>query len=482
MATGPALSRSLSEALAALSQGVSLANRPSVQQDSLVAALGRTPCVSALVDAGSTSASHLTVCPHNGTAWWHDTNDSAQSVMRHSEPLDSLLSEHESVWSTIVSNGRDAARLLWTRHHVSESATACGGSHYVLRVHHFCGAPKAYARIRTVSQSTQSTDASMPSWLPMRPSVESVVTAPASLRCQFESFLETPSLCALAPYGDERPRRLEHLFRRAWADGGRSGYTTRTPKGTGVGGVAHRGRSDPTTYGELSAEGVLRLLGALRRASDELDCTGSPIPHSGGAPASVGSLGLPVRSSAAEISRGRQCQLPGQARGPFDTLGVQDTFVDVGSGEGKAVAAVALLTPARSVGVEIVAERAELARHALADAAAQGLLSEAEAARVTLLHEDATRPGILPETTTYAYLSNLCFSPELNRRFMGILEALPALRCVGTLRRLPQADGEAHEGRDGGAGGARCQLHFSHALRVRMSWDDRARLYIYCCR
>ena len=46
--------------------------------------------------------------------------------------------------------------------------------------------------------------------------------------------------------------------------------------------------------------------------------------------------------------------------------------VDVGSGVGKAVVAVAMITPARAVGLEIVAERAERAATGLAEALDRG--------------------------------------------------------------------------------------------------------------
>ena len=84
-------------------------------------------------------------------------------------------------------------------------------------------------------------------------------------------------------------------------------------------------------------------------------------------------------------------------------------FVDIGSGVGKLVVSIALLTPADSTGIEFVARRAAAADAGLSDAIAQGLVTHGEASRVHLLHADATEDGVLPVDTTHAFLPNLCF-------------------------------------------------------------------------
>jgi len=180
--------------------------------------------------------------------------------------------------------------------------------------------------------------------------------------------------------------------------------------------------------------------------------------------------------------------------------------VDVGSGVGKAVVAVAMITPARAVGLEIVAERAERAAAGLAEAVDRGLLSKAEAARAEVRQADALLPDAIPLNTSYAYVSNLCFSDELNRGIVAVLRSLPRLRCVASLAELPQGpvaveddgaqvEAQAHaeeaeaeaeaqaqaEAEGSSHASATCKLRLVRTLRVPMSWDDQTRLYIQCC-
>mmetsp|Transcript_49670 Transcript_49670/g.98874 ORF Transcript_49670/g.98874 Transcript_49670/m.98874 type:complete len:257 (-) Transcript_49670:302-1072(-) len=197
--------------------------------------------------------------------------------------------------------------------------------------------------------------------------------------------------------------------------------------------------------------------------------------------------------------------------------------VDIGSGVGKAVVAVAMVTRARAIGLEIVAERAKRAAEALAEAESRGvrmprpshqnvnrnphphpyhphphpercqLLEAHETARIDLRHGDALQPGTLPASTTFAYLSNLCFSMDLNLAIVQVLRTLPRLRCIGSLRELPTAEQPLPTAYGGVPSddkptrpaelvhvAGRCKLQLSRTLRVPMSWDDQTRLYIYC--
>ena len=104
---------------------------------------------------------------------------------------------------------------------------------------------------------------------------------------------------------------------------------------------------------------------------------------------------------------------------------------------------------------------------------------------------------------------SLCFSTALNRALSRSLRWLPALRCVGTLRELPDPttpDDETKDdggGRTGGTGEegndesrdesggdeadstARaqppCTLQLAHQLHVPMSWAESTKMHIYCC-
>ena len=173
---------------------------------------------------------------------------------------------------------------------------------------------------------------------------------------------------------------------------------------------------------------------------------------------------------------------------PMALLRDTDVIVDVGSGVGKFVLAVALLSPsARAVGLEIVRERHLRATQALSDAKASGLLLDHEASRVRFALGDATQTGILPADTTLAFLSNLCFSSDLNRRLLQALLRLPKLRCIASLRKLeiePVGVAGAHAPPDYSPDEPpSCgRIELVRSLRVSMSWDDRTRLYVYCCR
>ena len=62
---------------------------------------------------------------------------------------------------------------------------------------------------------------------------------------------------------------------------------------------------------------------------------------------------------------------------------------------------------------------------------------------------------------------------------MQQLNRLPDLRLVGTLRELPnEVVTLGGDGRDGRNPPVR-QLHLVRTIRVRMSWDDSTRLYLY---
>jgi hypothetical protein len=136
---------------------------------------------------------------------------------------------------------------------------------------------------------------------------------------------------------------------------------------------------------------------------------------------------------------------------------------------------------------------------------------------VQLRHADALAPGALPANTTLLYLSNLCFPPALSRAFAARLLTLPNLQCLGALRELepaaehpsneqPSIDEPSNEQPSNGepsneqpsngepangessapvgptAARAGCRLVKQRTLRVSMTWDDHARLHVYCVR
>ena len=149
-----------------------------------------------------------------------------------------------------------------------------------------------------------------------------------------------------------------------------------------------------------------------------------------------------------------------------------DLLLDIGSGVGKLILATGVLTEARGVGVEVEPERAERASAALRDAIDSGRISSSEASRLSLVEGDATIRGVLPQDATLAYFSNLCFGEELTARIVERIIELPKLQCIGALRELLMpADRED----------VKCRLIHQRTIRVSTTWDENARLFIYCC-
>lgn len=447
----------VSSALSQFQRGINVAAN---WQRAAYAAAAQTPC---------DSYGRFTVCPHNGSAWWipSDDDEAAENPLaRHSTELDALLGAAVDDTPTWMTVGLESVRLVaHPMHYVSRSWNACGGSApYVLRIFHYCSDPEAsHARLARLESAPRF---SRSSWLPRQASVVRYGEAVAPLRCQVDGLFDTPALCSKAPFNDPRPRRLERLLRHAWAASNHSGYVPHAPlveEGSVVAHAEDAARYSPLTYGEITVDGVIGLLSALHQAD-----------------------------IAAEAPPKR----PSSHLGPW--LTASDTFVDIGSGVGKAVASVALLSPAYAVGVEVVPTRAAAAQSAVSAARAAGVLSDVEAARVELREGDATRPGTLPANATFAYLSNLCFSDALNTALVAALGRLPRLRCVGSLRQLLEHPPESGDEKgaltgtsvSGGvtsplsaatARAARCRLRLKHTVRIRMSWDDTTSLHVYCC-
>ena len=109
---------------------------------------------------------------------------------------------------------------------------------------------------------------------------------------------------------------------------------------------------------------------------------------------------------------------------------------------------------------------------ALRDAIDSGRISSSEASRLSLIEGDATIRGVLPQDATLAYFSNLCFGEELTARIVERIIELPKLQCIGALRELLMpADRED----------VKCRLVQKRTIRVSTTWDENARLFIYCC-
>ena len=102
-------------------------------------------------------------------------------------------------------------------------------------------------------------------------------------------------------------------------------------------------------------------------------------------------------------------------------IGPRDVFVDVGSGVGRVLALVNLLTGAQTLGVEIQAELVH---------AAQAFAMRLALSAVQTVHGDAIeRIGALPHETVY-----FLYCPFSGERLEGVLEVLRAVAEVRPIR------------------------------------------------
>ena len=432
----------LSSALASLSRGISPAHsspHAAVLESARLASSGCTTA-EAFFPGGQELVS-FTHCPAQGLVNWGGASGLEWSA-RAQPALDALLyarsdDDDRTQWMTVPRrDGSETIRQVATAAFVGNASSCLGAEPLVVRLRYFCGDPARASLMDELPPATPAT----PALLQLRSdgshfgrtrSVDVTVRQSSETpRCQLDGFVELPSLC-VPPFDDPSPRRLDRLLRGVYDKARHSGFVNDASAEGGALPSPPSISRRALTYGELSGVGMLQVVEALRHAD------GGSLP------------------------------------------GTDEAIVDVGSGVGKAVLAFAILMPsARSVGVEFVSERARRAAAALADATRNGYLEPQEAERVTLVEDDATRPGALPEDTVWVYLSNLCFADDLNRKvLLALLQAAPRLRCIAALRELVDSRVEGQR-----TSSACPRLALVSTVRVSMSWDDLSRLHIYCCR
>jgi SAM-dependent methyltransferase len=145
-------------------------------------------------------------------------------------------------------------------------------------------------------------------------------------------------------------------------------------------------------------------------------------------------------------------------------LTTQDVFVDLGSGMGKLALQVFLTSGVRKVtGIELMP-----ALHARAVLARDNMLAELPeivmpGRELQFLQGDFFNVPF--SDATVVLLGSPCFSPAFMMAMGEIINRLPAVRCVFTLRPIPNLE----------------RLRFCQTLRVQCSWDV-ALCYVYRCR
>ena len=325
------------------------------------------------------SSGNSTICPSIGR-FWSDAfgADTDANAAWWSEPLDAALpTSSRSSWGR-VTRGR-ARRVLTAHHVVAPTSTRCAA---VVRVHYYCdrsySSDDEHVRLEAFGAARESSPVPTPARR-ARPA-----TTPPSLRRVRSKPCTRRTLrcrrCATSTALTRPPSPVSNICiaHLAVFGPGRRGYGN-------FASMAAAGRE--ATYGEISREGILQLIDLL------------PAEH---------------------------------------RLGRGSVFVDIGSGVGKLVVAVAMVSEAAAFGIELSTERATMAADAVASAASLGLLSSDEVDRITLAQGDATADGALPQGTSHVWLANTCFPEGLTRALLAAIVALPNLRCVVALQPLPQ--------------------------------------------
>eukprot|EP00933_Yihiella_yeosuensis_P035739 TRINITY_DN29327_c4_g1_i1.p1 TRINITY_DN29327_c4_g1~~TRINITY_DN29327_c4_g1_i1.p1 ORF type:complete len:447 (-),score=43.64 TRINITY_DN29327_c4_g1_i1:121-1461(-) len=231
--------------------------------------------------------------------------------------------------------------------------------------------------------------------------------------CLLDAFVSVPSLCEDPEFDPSGIARFEDILKAVYADS-MSGY--KAPE------KLNEPRPREDTYGEVTVKGVMEMLHQLP-------------------------LGFQINNMS--------------------------QFVDLGSGIGKMVLQVAIMTDAAKVtGIELSEERASTASAAKRRSFGRGMLSTEESQKIKLLQGDAFLADGRSEGATHIYVSNLCFPPELNDRLVLLLQELEnSIQCVMTLRELPIHQGTVN--------GTRC-LRFVQARPVEMSWSKQFMVKYYC--
>lgn len=145
-----------------------------------------------------------------------------------------------------------------------------------------------------------------------------------------------------------------------------------------------------------------------------------------------------------------------------------DVFLDMGSGLGKVVVAVSLITSIQTLyGIEaqepLVHYSNQMLKQVLAEVwAPQQLSSTPHIEFLTGNFLDAKFKAII-DTVTVIYICSTCFSHELMEKIGDLLNRAPNLRAVMSFKPIPTLN----------------RLKFCKAMTVEASWDT-AVCHIYC--
>lgn len=164
---------------------------------------------------------------------------------------------------------------------------------------------------------------------------------------------------------------------------------------------------------------------------------------------------------------------------PLLKLQADDVFYDLGCGSGKILIQAMLQTPcAVAKGIELMQNRVQQGNDALERLLARKLPAM-EGKSVDIVQGDICKP---PEKTpmvdaTVVFINNVCFGPELMLRVTEMLQNMPNLRRVVTLRRFCVR----HRALRCVQAGSHCveYVHPPEEVEIFVSWASKTSAYLY---
>jgi hypothetical protein len=162
-----------------------------------------------------------------------------------------------------------------------------------------------------------------------------------------------------------------------------------------------------------------------------------------------------------EVGIHRMCKMFGKYL-PLQTVPVQNrTFYDLGCGLGKVVIGMALLNPQiRSIGIELVEDRAQKAGIAL------GRVSKSVQNRCGIVTGSILDDRFSYKNACWIFISNLCFTPEINGNMTEKLGNELSSGCV--VQCSKELVNPAEHG-----------LILKEIHRIPMTWTEESQLHVY---
>ncbi|TDH67111.1 hypothetical protein CCR75_006202 [Bremia lactucae] len=164
---------------------------------------------------------------------------------------------------------------------------------------------------------------------------------------------------------------------------------------------------------------------------------------------------------------------------PMLNLVEDDVFFDLGCGTGKILVQTSLQTPCRrAIGIELMHNRVVGGHKALVRLQERNI-SILQGKETRILQGDIFMPpaeACLMDATV-VFINNVMFGPQLMLKVLQLLNQMPKLRCVMTLRKICERHGHEKCSRAGNYCIDYVQPPTEEEIDV--SWADKASVYLY---